>query len=407
MLCCNLQFVFFLSSILTGFVAFYLYHPLPEGIEEPWKLRALLGLTKFSQHMALIGEKLDIDSRVNISRANHQRLVQFLDKWFPCDEEIQVETQKFSDIPVRLFTPPTEKENRPGVVYVHGGTFVYSSAGAYDCFAKSLAKGLDAVVVSVDYSLAPEAKFPKPFQESENATRHFLKNLKLFGVDPTKVLLIGDEVGANHVAAISQKLRTFTHLPQPRLQVLITPFLQLMDLNLPSYAQHENVSKTFSRTRFNVESALMYMNFDPNVAHLVMDNAHTSPELKEAYSFLVDHHQIPVKYREHFTPMPRDFGNPHLSDQFSNFVLHPYCFPLMQKHLQGLPKAYVIVAEHDTLRDDGMIYAHRMRQGGSKALLKHYKTGFHGMMYHKGTFNVGQLAFDEMIEFVKKDLNLM
>jgi acetyl esterase/lipase len=150
----------------------------------------------------------------------------------------------------------------------------------------------------------------------------------------------------------------------------------------------------------------MYMNFDPNLATVILNNGHTSPSLKEAYTFLVDHHQIPENHRKDFIPMPRDFGDVALSDHFSNFVLHPYCMPLMQKHLQGLPKAYVIVAEHDTLRDDGMIYAHRMRQGGSKALLKHYKAGFHGMLYHKGVFNVGQLAFDELVAFVKKDLDL-
>src|SRR6185312_492699 len=102
------------------------------------------------------------------------------------------------NIPVRIYTPrepeaaATGRTTRPGVVFFHGGGFVFCGLDSHDGFCREMAKNLDAVVVSVDYRLAPEHRAPAAAHDAVAAYDWVLANVEELGIDAARVLVAGD-----------------------------------------------------------------------------------------------------------------------------------------------------------------------------------------------------------------------
>jgi len=123
-------------------------------------------------------------------------------------------------IPVRVYRPaPTG--DAPLVVYFHGGGFVSGSVGAWDGLCRRIAKSTDAVVVNVDYRLAPEHRFPIPLDDCHAAVVWAVGHAEALGADPARVAVAGDSAGGNLAAAVA--LRSRVEGPALRAQVLIYP----------------------------------------------------------------------------------------------------------------------------------------------------------------------------------------
>lgn len=123
-------------------------------------------------------------------------------------------------IPVRVYRP-TATEEAPLVVYFHGGGFVSGSVDAWDGLCRRIAKASDAVVVSVDYRLAPEHRFPIPLDDCHAAVAWAVAHAEAFGADAARVAVAGDSAGGNLAAAVA--LRARVEGPPLRAQVLIYP----------------------------------------------------------------------------------------------------------------------------------------------------------------------------------------
>ena len=106
------------------------------------------------------------------------------------------------DIPVRVYWPRTaEATTAPGVVFFHGGGWVICDLDTHDGQCRALANGADAVVVSVDYRLAPEAKFPAAADDCYAATQWVADHAAELGIDPARLAIAGDSAGGNLTAA--------------------------------------------------------------------------------------------------------------------------------------------------------------------------------------------------------------
>jgi acetyl esterase len=222
------------------------------------------------------------------------------------------------EIPVRIYTP-TGSAPFPLLVFFHGGGWVLGGIETHDSICRELANGAGCVVVSVDYRLAPEHKFPAAADDCYAATQWAVAHAGELGADAKRVAIGGDSAGGNLTAVVAQMARDKGGPPLV-FQLLIYP-VTVASFDTPSY-------------RDNAEGYLL-----------------TAGDMHWFWG--------------HYLKSAADGEN-------------PYASPLRATNLKGLPPALVITAEFDPLRDEGEQYAHRLEEAGVPTRLSRYDGMIHG-----------------------------
>ena len=206
-------------------------------------------------------------------------------------------------IPARVYTPAGSGPF-PVVVYYHGGGWVIASKEVYDGGARALSKAANAVVVSIDYRLAPEHKFPAQHDDALAAYRWALANAASIQGDPKRVALAGESAGGNLAVATALGARD-AKLQQPTAVLSVYPIAQ-PDTTTASYTQYAN-AKPLSR---------------PMMGWFFKQTLRS----------------------------PADAQDPRID--------------LVHANLRGLPPVTIVNAEIDPLRDDGMMLETALRNAG-------------------------------------------
>jgi acetyl esterase/lipase len=128
------------------------------------------------------------------------------------------------EVPVLIFDPRPGAQNRPATVYIHGGGYVVGRADTNIQLAQDIAQGTNSIVVSVDYTLAPEAHFTKSLEQNYAALSWLHNDANQFGVDPTRIAVMGDSAGGGHAAMLAIAARDRKEIPVA-FQCLIYPML--------------------------------------------------------------------------------------------------------------------------------------------------------------------------------------
>jgi acetyl esterase len=231
------------------------------------------------------------------------------------DRIIDANSTKLS---IRIYTPEAPGP-LPILIFYHGGGWVIGDLETHDVPCRALANGAGCVVVSVDYRLAPEHKFPIPPEDCYGATVWIAGHAGELGGDAKRIAVGGDSAGGNLAAAVAQMARDRGG-PALAFQLLIYP-VTAYEANTPS-------------SKANAEGYLL---------------------TKDAMEWFWGHYL-------------RDAGDGAL----------PYASPLLATNLDKLPPAFVITAEFDPLRDEGAAYAEKMRQAGVAVKHSDYKGAIHG-----------------------------
>jgi len=229
------------------------------------------------------------------------------------------------------------------LVFFHGGGFVLGDVGTHDGVCRELAVGAGCVVVSVDYRLAPEHKFPAAPDDAEAAVRWTFEAAASVQGDPTRVAIGGESAGANLAAVVAQRLRDDGG-PAPVAQLLVYPTVQMSGAPTQS----------------------------------ILDNA-------EGYLLTAKDMQW---FLDQYLSDPADAANPSAS-------------PALATSLAGLPPALVITAEFDPLRDEGEEYAAALRAAGVEVKVSRYDGAIHGFWTFFGMLKLGREAMDESIEWLR------
>jgi acetyl esterase/lipase len=129
-----------------------------------------------------------------------------------------------SEVPVLIFDPKPGARNRPATIYIHGGGYVVGRADTNLQLAQDIALATQSMVVSVDYTLAPEAHFPKSLEQNYAALAWLYKNAAQFGVDRDRIAIMGDSAGGGHAAMLAIAARDRTEF-ELAFQCLIYPML--------------------------------------------------------------------------------------------------------------------------------------------------------------------------------------
>lgn len=240
-----------------------------------------------------------------------------------------------TQVPVRIYTPEGTGPF-PVLGWFHGGGWVLGNLDTADATSRHLAVEAGCVVVSVDYRLAPEAKFPLPFDDCYAATEWIAENAANINIDPNKIAVGGDSAGGNLAAAVALKARDRGG-PSLALQLLVYP-VTARDFTTGSY-------------RENADGYLL---------------------TTDAMKWFWDH---------------------YLSNEADS--TNPYAAPAAAKDLSGLPPALVITGEFDPLRDEGEAYAHRLREAGVATTSSRYDGMIHGFFGMPAVIDKAKLAISE------------
>jgi acetyl esterase len=238
-------------------------------------------------------------------------------------EERTIGYGEFTDIPVRIYWPASDDTPLPVVVFYHGGGFSLGDLDTHDPVARLHAVSAEAIVVSVDYRLAPEHPFPAGVNDCWAALQWAAENAAELGGDPKRIAVAGDSAGGN-LAAVMAHLARDNGGPELVFQLLWYPSVTA-DLSLPSHTE-------------NASAPILDRDvIDAFLSWYVPDLDITNPK-----------------------DVPTTLAPANAAD------------------LSGLPPAYIGTAEHDPLRDDGARYADLLNAAGVPTELNNESTLVHG-----------------------------
>ncbi|XP_075135959.1 arylacetamide deacetylase-like 4 [Leptodactylus fuscus] len=368
----------------------------PPGIANPkflWKLQL------FSGGALILGKILN---QLGIQKSGEFfNFLQNLNKpKFNDYPEIFKKDLEFEGVPVRVYQPRSSSAGgRKGVIFLHGGGFLYGSIDSHDIMCQYLTKNSGAVVVSVGYRLAPKHLYPAAFDDCLTATVHFLKTAQEHGVDPSSVIISGDSAGGNLTAGVCQALVGRSDIPKPLAQVMIYPVLQMADLHLPSYQQNKVVPLLYQD--YIVYLLMTYLGCDLSLSKEILQGSHVPPEIRKKLSKWLSSEEFKVKDRKGNIMVP---FNKEVYEKVKKAFDFPFS-PLFSDDavIRQLPKAYILTCEFDVLRDDGILYKKRLEDNGVPVTWYHVKDGFHGTVsfFDQPEVVSGKPAMDNVITYIK------
>ena len=234
---------------------------------------------------------------------------------------------------------------RPVLVFFHGGGFVLGTLPEFDAFCARLALGADCVVVSVDYRLAPEHRFPGAFEDAWAALRWVGVHASEFAGNPERMAVAGDSAGANLAAGMGLLARDAGL--RLSAQVLLCPWVDLRE-----GAEAADAFKAFGDGLWLSTANIRW-------------------------------------YRDHYLGCSGRAEEPRVS-------------PLLAGNFQGLPPALVITAEFDVLADQGRAYAQRLEGAGVPVDFRAYPGMLHDFATLPGCFSDAEGAIGQVASFLRK-----
>jgi acetyl esterase len=249
-------------------------------------------------------------------------------------------------IPARMNTPKTLRLANglaPCLVFFHGGGWVIGDLDSHDVVCRKLAHEAQLVVISVDYRLAPEHKFPAAVDDAIAATKWIADNANSLGIDRSRLTVGGDSAGGNLAAVVAIAARDGNG-PAIAGQVLIYP---------------------------------------------AIDFAMTHPSHQEPETSILLTHSVIRWFRDHYLNGTSDVHDWRAS-------------PVRAKTLIGLPPAYVLTAGADPLRDEGNEYAHRLKEAGVAVTHRTFPGQFHGFFTMGKLLQQANVAANEISDWLKK-----
>lgn len=224
-------------------------------------------------------------------------------------EDIKIPSTSGGEISLRIFRPLNCSSKLPTVVYFHGGGWILGDKNTHDRLVREIAVGAQAVVILVNFSRSPEARYPVAIEEAYEATKYVFENAEALNLDSSKLAVAGDSVGGN-MATVVTILAKERRGPKIDYQVLFYPV----------------TAANFKTESYNTFAKGYWLT-------------------KEAMKWFWDAYLPDVEARNKYTVSP----------------LLAYV-----EQLQSLPPALVITNEYDVLRDEGEAYAHKLMEAGNE-----------------------------------------
>jgi len=271
-----------------------------------------------------------------------------IDAGFPQEPVAEVQNRAVpgpaGPIPVRVYRP-AKNETLPVLIFFHGGGFVIGNLDTHDRLCRALANASGCAIISVDYRLAPEHKYPAAVDDAYAVTKYVTEHAAEFGVDPNRIAVGGDSAGANLATVVCLLSRDHGG-PRLKFQLLIYPLVDYYDES-PSMRQ-------YAEGHFLTRAGMDW-------------------------------------FRDSYLPS-REAG------------LEPSASPMYAKDVGGLPPAMIITAECDPLRDQGEAYARKLQDAGVPVDLKRYEGMIHVFLQFAAVLDTARVAMKDAAQGVREAL---
>ena len=247
------------------------------------------------------------------------------------------------NIPLRIYKPVDGPDTLPVLVFYHGGGWVIGSRDSHDALCRKICNQGPFLIVSVDYRMGPEAKFPAAADDAYTSLQWTHKNISAYGGDADRIAVGGDSAGGNLSAVVCQMARN-SGTAAPVFQWLIYPATN-MDMCTDS---HRDFAEGYFLTK-----------------------------------------QLMTWFQGHYLNGPEDQKNWKAS-------------PLLAESCADLPPALVQTAGFDPLKDEGKAYSDRLNKEGGRSSYTDYPGMIHGFINLGGAIDAAQTAIDEGIQYLQK-----
>lgn len=247
--------------------------------------------------------------------------------------------------PARLYDTDLAATDRPALLFIHGGGWVQGDLDTHDGLCGQLALEAGIRVISIDYRLAPEHKFPAGLEDCHAAYAALRADPRAYGVNPALLAVGGDSAGGNLTAALMHGLQA-QGLPLPKAQLLIYPAVD---------------------PRMDTRSMRM---------------------LKDAYVLPRDRIGW---YLDQYLPSGQDRADPRVG-------------PIFSPHLAGQPDTLILVGGQDPLWDDGLSYAEALGQQGVRTTILRYPGQIHVFVSARRAVPQGRHATSAMARWLRETL---
>jgi len=247
------------------------------------------------------------------------------------------------ELPIRIYTPHGTGPF-PLMMYFHGSGFVMCNLDTHDRGCRNLCNATGCVVISVDYRLAPEHKFPAAPEDCYAATKWAAVHAGELNADPAHIVLAGDSAGGNLVAVTALMARD-RGAPALCGQLMIVPVTDYPKPGYPSYVENgQGYGLTAAGMRW---------------------------------------------YWGHYLNSEAEADN-------------PYASPVRAGNLRGLPPALIITAELDVLRDEGEHYGKCLAEAGVPAQVTRYDGVHHGFFGMQAVLDKSKKAMEEVTAWLRQ-----
>ena len=259
------------------------------------------------------------------------------------------------EVPVRLYFPseeamsgdPVEGEKYPVLLFFHGGGWVTESVENYDRVCSRMAQSTGHIVMSVEYRLAPEYRFPVPLEDCYAAAKALYTGHLVLPVAPDRITIIGDSAGGNLAAAVCLKARDTGDFA-PKKQILIYPAVNNCYTKKSPYKSVQENGQDYLLTAVKMEDYL------------------------KLYESSTEDRQ------------------------------NPYFAPILAKDLSHMPETLILTAEFDPLRDEGEEYGKRLKEANNYVEIHRIPDALHGYFALGIRFLHVQESFEIMNRFLNK-----
>lgn len=249
-----------------------------------------------------------------------------------------------SEIPIRVYDPDPSRE-LPGCVFYHGGGFVLGDLDSHDGFCRMLARESECRVISVDYRLAPEHRFPAAIEDAVASYRWVREHSRKLNIDPDRLVVAGDSAGGTLATIVCQQ-QIQKDKPTPDRQFLIYPMTDQLEDYPSRHQENEQILLTWDGAEW--------------------------------------------------------FGEQYVSEGDVDSLEDPRISPLRFNQLEKMPPTLIATAGFDPLRDEALAYADRLKKEKVEVQHEHYENLVHGFVTFAGVSGKGQYACEELTQAFKE-----
>ena len=264
-----------------------------------------------------------------------------------CKSNILMSKENINGVNCRVYKKEGLKENLPCIVYIHGGAFIGGSLDVSENPGKLIAEGINGIVISIDYSLAPENPYPLGLNDCRKVVEYIEENNFLYGIDKNKIGIVGESAGANLATIVANENSNI------KFQGLVYPVVTFVEKN-PFF----NWDIDLYENPYKEEKIYNFINSLRNCEDLVQK----------------------LYIQRELDPRREDLS------------------PIFNKNLSKAKKTLIAVSEYDYLRVQGEAYGKLIHKAGVETKIIRYEGVNHAFLDNLGIYPQAEDTINEIVK---------